>query len=174
MLVRLVLISLLLSPSMARAESVYLVKEGQWTIGGGKTRCEAMNRPPSEANCAPVNVLFVSMDDKREPVIRIVFWPGALPENVSALKITIREGGETHVFDVPAEAGNREWNVVSTAGPLPRDFISLVSDFSKQLFNMDVEVPGSAARTVFSLEDMNKVLSHLSDCVQNLEKAGKG
>jgi hypothetical protein len=174
MLGRFALFSLLLSVSAGRAESIFLVKEGQWTIGGGKTRCEAMNRPPSEANYAPVNVLFVSMDDKREPVMRIVFWPGALPEKVSALKFTIREGGETHVFDVAAESGSREWNVVSTAGPLPKDFTRLVSDFSKQLFNMDVEVPGSAARTVFDLEGMNKVLSHLHDCVQNLEKAGKG
>lgn len=174
MLKRLALTLLLMPAWTARAESVFLVKEGQWTIGGGKTRCEAMNRPPSEANFAPVNVLFVSMDAKREPVFRIVFWPGALPEKVSTLKFTIREGGETHVFDVPAEAGNREWNVVSTAWPLPKDFLRLVSDLSRQLFNMEVEVPGSAARTVLSLEDMSRVMSHLSDCVQNLETAGKG
>ncbi len=167
---RLAFISLLLSLSSARAESIYLVKECQWTIGGGKTRCEAMNRPPSEANYAPVNVLFVSMDDKREPVLRVVSWPGALPEKVSALKITVRNGGEALVFDVPAEAGNKEWNVVSTAGPLPKDFVRLLSDHAKQLFNIDVEVPGSAARTVFSVEGVNRVVSHLYDCVQNLEK----
>ena len=111
---------------------------------------------------------------RREPVFRVVFWPGALPDKVSALKFTIREGGETRVFDVPAKAGNREWNVVSTAGPLPKDFLRLVSDFSEQLFNVEVEVSGSDARTVNSLENTNRVMTHLSDCVQNLKNAGKG
>lgn len=170
---RLALISLFLSVVTARAESIFLVKEGQWTIGGGKTRCEAMNRPPSEANYAPVNVMFVSMDAKRDPVIRVVFWPGALPDKVSALKFTLRNGVEELAFDVPAEAGKKEWNVVSTAGPLPKQFQRALTDLSKQLFNMEVEAPGSAARTVFSVEDMSRVMSHLSDCVQNLEKAGK-
>jgi hypothetical protein len=101
------------------------------------------------------------------------FLAGTLPDKVSALKFTTREGGEQHVFDVPAEAGNREWHVVSNAGPLPREFLRLDSDLNKQLFNVDVEVPDSAARTVLSLEDVKKVLSHLHVCVQNLEKAGK-
>lgn len=174
MLIRLVLASLFLSSAAVRAESIYLVKEGQWTIGGGRERCEAMNRPSSEANYAPVNVMFVSMDEKREPVIRVVFWPGALPDKVTALRFTVRTGGEEMVFEVPAQAGAKEWNVVSIAEPLPKDFLRLISDLSRPLFNMEVDVPGSAARTVFSVEDMNRVMSHLHDCVQNLEKAGKG
>jgi hypothetical protein len=159
--------------SPPRAESIFLVKEGQWVIGGGETRCEALNRPASEANYAPVNVMFVSMDAKREPVIRVVFWPGALPNKVSPLKFNLRNGGEELVFDVPAQAGFKEWNVVSTAGLLPKEFERLLSDFTKQLFDIEVIVPGSAARTVFSVEDTSKVMSHLQSCVHNLEKAGK-
>jgi hypothetical protein len=56
---------------------------------------------------------------------------------------------------------------------LPKEFERLLADFTKQLFNIAVIVPGSAARTVFSVEDMSRVMSHLSDCVQNLETAGK-
>lgn len=74
---------------------------------------------------------------------------------------------------LPAEAGVKDWNVVSTPGPLPKDFLRLISDLGRQMFNMDVEVPHSAAGTVFSLEVIGRVMSHLSDWVQNLGESIK-
>ncbi len=151
----------------------YKVQEGQWTVNGGKSHCEAMNRPPSEANYAPINMMFIHQDEKREPKITVIFWPGALPEKATSLKFTLNVGGEQKVFDVPAKIGNPELNVIATTEPLPKDFSRTMGDLSQVLFNMDVEVPGSKARTVFSIEDISRVLNLLNSCVYELEQSKK-
>lgn len=60
-----------------------------------------------------------------------------------------------------AEAGRNDWKGVSTTGYLPEDFERSLSGLSRQLFQMEVEAPGSTAGTVFSLEDMSRVMSRL-------------
>ena len=171
MFLRIALSGLLLSAASARAEFNYLVKEGPWTIGGGKTHCEAMNRPPEEVNYAPINALFITEDEKRTPQIRIVFWPGALPEKVSEVEFTVLADGP-QVFKVPAELGDPDWYNISTSGALPTDFIRLLESGGR-ILNMKAEVPGSKATTVFSLNSIDDALFSLHSCVTAMEDYGK-
>lgn len=151
----------------------YKVQKGQGTTAGGTTSCKAINQPHSEANYAPINMLFIDEDEKREPKITVAFWPGALPEKAQSIIFTLNVGSEKKAFDVPAKLGNPEWNVISTTGPLPKDFLDVLSDPGKPLYAMNIEVPGSTAKTIFGVEDISRVLNLLNSCVYELEQSKK-
>ncbi len=171
MFLRIALTALLLSTASARADFTYLVEEGPWTIGGGKTHCEVVNRPPEEANYMPVNMLFITEDEKRTPQVRVVFWPGALPEKVSEIVFTVFADGP-QVFKMPAKLGNPDWYNVSTTEPLPKEFVRLLEGGAR-IVNMQVEVPGSKAKTVFSMKAIDSALFSLHSCVSAMENARK-
>lgn len=131
-----------------------------------------MNRPPEEVNFAPINVMFISEDEKRDPKVTIVFWPGALPEKVDKLQFKIFQGGDPNVFEVAAEAGDPKWYNVSTTEPLPTELLRLIEGGGR-IINMEVGVSGSDARTVFSMNSIDRAVSSLHTCVSAMESSRK-
>jgi hypothetical protein len=168
-MLRLETLLMVLLPATAAADIVYHFEIGQWTVGGGKESCSAVNRAPEEVNFVPVNSMFIREGADHKKMITVYYWPGALPERASALEFKFFSGSLEKTFTVAAESGKPEWYVISTIEPLPDDMVWLLTG-QQLIVNMTVSVPGTAASTVFSLQDISRVMWQLSDCASRLSQ----
>ena len=161
---------LLLGFTSARAELVYKVSAGSWTVSAAKESCSAVNRPDSETKTVPINTMFISSNTKGELKISIALWPGALSEQDTELSLGVSGHG---TFDLPAKSRIEPWITITTTEPLPEKLlIALKGGDSVPLYNMAVHTNASKAKTVLDIQDLPKVMVELSQCIQKLSKGG--
>ena len=161
---------LLLGFTSARAELVYKVSAGSWTVSAAKESCSAVNRPDSETRTIPVNAMYISSTAKGELKISIVLWPGALSEEDTELRLVVSGHGS---FKLPAKSLFKPWVTITTTEPLPEKLLEALQGRGPfALYDVLVRTNASKSRTVFDLQDLPEVMLELSTCVEKLAKGG--
>lgn len=171
MLRLLIICFLLLGVSSARAEIVYKVSAGSWTVTALKESCSAVNRPHSETRDIPVNAMFISSNAKGELSISIALWPEALSEQDTELRLFVSGYGS---FRLPAKSQFKPWVAITTTEPLPEKLLDTLKGRRGPfpLYDVLVRTNASKSRTVFDLQDLPQVMMELSTCTEKLAKGG--
>ena len=160
----------LLGLTSARAELVYKVSAGRWTINAAKESCLAVNRPDSETRTVPVNAMFISSNTKGELKISFALWPGALSEQDTELRLFVSGQGS---FKLPAKSQFKPWVTITTMEPLPKKLVEALKGSGPfALYDVLVRTNASKSRTIFDLQDLPQVMLELSACAKELAKGG--